>query len=125
MIRRAFGKVSKEIIISLYSTYVRPNLEYCIQAWAPHCQKDIDTFRKGTEKGYQDFQYSVVMREGSLIKSLYEPSTMHKFIDSIFKTVNWVKGSLIKSLYEPSTMHKFIDSMFKTINWVTCDNNLI
>jgi len=29
-------------------------------------------------------QYSVV----NLIKSVYEPSTMQKFIDSIFKTVN-------------------------------------
>jgi len=35
MIRRAFGKVSKEIFISLCSIYVRPNLEYCNQAWAP------------------------------------------------------------------------------------------
>jgi len=41
MIRKAFGKVSKEIFISLYNTDVRPNLEYCIQAWAPYYQKDI------------------------------------------------------------------------------------
>jgi len=34
-----------------------------------------------------NIQYSVVMREENLIKSLYERSTMHKFIDSIFKTV--------------------------------------
>jgi len=32
-------------------------------------------------------QYSVDMREGNSIKSLYEPSTVQKFINSIFKTV--------------------------------------
>jgi len=33
-------------------------------------------------------QYSVAMMEGSSIKSLYEPSTMQTFIDSISITVN-------------------------------------
>ena len=46
MIKRTFGNVSKEIFTSLYSTYVRPNLEYCVQAWAPYYQKDIDTLEK-------------------------------------------------------------------------------
>ena len=42
-------------------------------------------------------QYSVILREESIIKSLYKPSTMQKFIDSIFKPVNWVNLQLLKS----------------------------
>jgi hypothetical protein len=46
IIRRAFRNVSKEMFTSLYSIYVRPNLEYCVQAWAPYYQKDVDTLEK-------------------------------------------------------------------------------
>ena len=32
---------SKEVIKSLYNSYVRPHLEYCIQVWKPHIKQDI------------------------------------------------------------------------------------
>src|SRR5277367_5995212 len=41
MISRTFTLRSKEIIMLLYKSLVRPHLEYCIQAWRPHLQKDI------------------------------------------------------------------------------------
>jgi len=30
------------LIIGLYKTYIRPHLEYAIQAWSPYLQKDIE-----------------------------------------------------------------------------------
>ena len=30
----------KEDFDIIYKTYVRPHLEYCIQVWSPHLQKD-------------------------------------------------------------------------------------
>lgn len=46
MISRSFVSRSKEILIPLYKTLVRPHLEYCIQAWRPHLQKDIIQLEK-------------------------------------------------------------------------------
>ena len=37
---------SKEIILPLYKSIVRPHLEYCMQAWRPHYRKDIDKLEK-------------------------------------------------------------------------------
>jgi len=42
MIKRKFSIRDKEVILQLYKSLVRPHLEYSIQAWRPHYQKDID-----------------------------------------------------------------------------------
>ena len=42
MIKRTFSALNKEMFLILYSTYIRPHLEYCIQVWAPHFKKDIE-----------------------------------------------------------------------------------
>jgi len=33
---------SKELILQLYKSLLRPKLEYCIQAWRPYLKKDIN-----------------------------------------------------------------------------------
>ena len=40
-IKRNFIFKSKDIVIPLYKSLVRPHLEYCVQYWAPHLSKDI------------------------------------------------------------------------------------
>jgi len=40
MIKRQFKISDKEDFGKIYKTYVRPHLEYCIQAWSPKLQKD-------------------------------------------------------------------------------------
>ena len=46
MIKRNFPKIDKDDFTVLYKTYIRPHMEYCIQAWSPHLVKDIETLEK-------------------------------------------------------------------------------
>jgi hypothetical protein len=46
LIYRTIASRSKDIIIRLYKSLVRPHLDYCIQAWRPHLQKDIEVLEK-------------------------------------------------------------------------------
>ena len=41
VIKRAFANRSKELILPLYESLIRPHLEYCCQAWNPRHQADI------------------------------------------------------------------------------------
>jgi len=41
MIKRNFVDTSKDTILALYKSLVRPHLEYCCPIWAPHYNKDI------------------------------------------------------------------------------------
>ena len=41
MINRTFENKSKEVMLPLYKSLVRPHLEYCVQVWRPHLIKDI------------------------------------------------------------------------------------
>ena len=45
-INRHFGFLNKDEFNILYKTYVRPHMEFCIQAWSPYLQKDIRCLEK-------------------------------------------------------------------------------
>ena len=40
-VRRAFVRFDIETFSNIYTSYIRPHLEYCIQAWSPYYAKDI------------------------------------------------------------------------------------
>ena len=46
MIKRNFAYKSREVVLKLYKSLVRPHLDYEIQAWSPHMEKDKTTLEK-------------------------------------------------------------------------------
>ena len=68
MIHRTFKYKCKEIVIKLYKSLVRPHLEYCIQAWRPHLQKDINLLENVQKRvvnmmGLKNGSYEEKLRE--------------------------------------------------------------
>jgi len=46
LIKRNFRRIDEEDFLVIYKAYIRPHLEYCVQAWSPYMQKDIQIFEK-------------------------------------------------------------------------------
>ena len=42
IVHRLFPKLDREGFLIMYKTYVRPHMEFCIQAWSPYLRRDID-----------------------------------------------------------------------------------
>ena len=73
MIKRNIYFKSKDVIVKLYKSLVRPRLEFCVQAWSPHLRKDIDMIERVQHRatklieGYQNFSYEERLRKTGLI----------------------------------------------------------
>jgi len=68
-IKRSMASRTRDIILPLYSTLMRPQLEYCIQLWSSQHKQDMELLervqRRATKKiqGMEHFSYEVRLRE--------------------------------------------------------------
>jgi Reverse transcriptase (RNA-dependent DNA polymerase)/Endonuclease-reverse transcriptase len=46
MVKRNFKRLDSEDFRLIYKTYIRPHMEYCVQAWSPHLLGDIRSLER-------------------------------------------------------------------------------
>ena len=44
--KRSVVRKSREVILPLYSTIMRPHLQFCVQLWGPQHKKDMDLLER-------------------------------------------------------------------------------
>ena len=72
LIRRNITHTEKKLIIHIHKTIVRLHLEYCLQAWRPYLEKDIDTVERIKRRAtkmipeLRDLSYDVRLKECDL-----------------------------------------------------------
>jgi len=75
IIKRNFVDRSKETILLLYKSLVRPHLNYCCQVWSPHYSKDRKLLegvqRRATKliNGMENLHYEERLRHLGLMSS--------------------------------------------------------
>ena len=107
MIRRTFTCKDKAIILKLYKSLVRPHLDYCVQAWRPHYQKDINTLEAVQKRatrmvtGLQETCYETRLKELGL--TTLETRRLRADMLEVFKIMQGFERIDADSLFERST----------------------
>jgi ribonuclease P/MRP protein subunit RPP40 len=67
MIKISFCYLNKDVVLKLYTSLVRPHLEYCLQAWRPYLKKDIELIEGIKRRATKLIKSSIVFKHGDHI----------------------------------------------------------
>ncbi|KAJ7401862.1 hypothetical protein BTVI_91914 [Pitangus sulphuratus] len=93
-IRRSVASSLREVVLTFYSTLVRPYLEFCIQLWGPQHSRDICLLEQvqrrtlNTFRGLEHFPYKDRLRD----LDLFSPEKRRLWVD-LFAAFQYVKGA--------------------------------
>jgi hypothetical protein len=109
MIRRTFESLNKENFHILYRSFVRPHLEYAVQAWSPYLRKDITTIeniqRRATKmvKGMKNLSYEERLRR--LDMTTLETRRLRGDLIETFKMIKGIEKIDKTSFFVPATSY--------------------
>ena len=123
-IKRNVSYKSKYVIRSLYNSYVRPHLEYCMQAWQPHHEQDLNMLesvqRRATKliPGLKNKEYKDRLIELNMF------SVRHRFLRGdlieVFKIMNNIDSVNVDNFFEMRG-----DNGNRGHNFIIKKNNLV
>lgn len=105
MIKRTVSCRDSTVMLPLYKTLVRPHLEYCVQAWAPHYAKDINSI--------ENVQKRFVRLISNLQPSSYEEKLKELNLFSMKK--RRLRGDLIEVYKILNNIDNLSNNFFKKV----------
>ena len=118
-INRNVSYKSGEVITKLYCAYVRPHLEYCVQAWSPTYEKDcwlLERVQKRATKmvsGISTLEYEDRLRTLNLFSLKYR--RLRGDLIETYKFVNGQDIGYLKGMFEFSRQIRGRDHQHKLI----------
>lgn len=109
-IARSIEYKSKDVVLLLYNTLVRPHLEYCVQFWGPYFKKDIEALEKVQRRatklipGIKDEPYEERLRILNLFS--LQKRRMRGDLIEVFKYLKGINKAQYASLLRPSSVSR-------------------
>lgn len=110
MIKRNISFKSKDNIVRLYKSLVRPRLEYCVQAWCPYVRKDVEMLEKVQRRatkmieGYGNLKYEDRLMKTGLIS--LEKRRARGDLIQVFKIIKGIDKLDYRNFFEISKIGK-------------------
>ena len=121
IIKWSYEDKSMANLLPLYKALVRPHIEYCVQAWRPYYQKDVDNLEKIQRRAnrmmeeLREMEYEERLRQTRLVT--LEARRTRADIIEVFKIMKGLEGGDIGepgascyNFHSKSIFHKYMQA---------------